>query len=320
MSDFFYSIDHFIDQMFTSASQGAYDINKLLLEYLALAVLIFIIVAFMTIVGALKYRAKKSKAEPVQLFGNKRLEITWTVLPLIAVTIFFFLTLRVMRNINQPFNDKDKPDIVIMAHQFWWEMRYPKYNIVTANELHIPTGKKLLTRIQSADVIHSWWVPELGRKIDAVPGRLNYTWIDADTSGIYGGTCSEYCGAQHATMRIKVIAEPEQEFDQWVADQQKIPPQPDDSISIAGARMFQQMTCANCHTIAGTPANAHIGPDLTHLGSRTTILSGLLDNNMDNMKRWLKNPQKVKAGSHMPDFMLSKDEINALSTYLEGLK
>jgi cytochrome c oxidase subunit II len=320
MSDFYYGIDHFIDQMFSSASKGAYDINNLLLEYLALAALIFIIVAFMTIVGAIKYRAKKRKDEPAQLFGNKRLEITWTVLPFIAVTIFFFLTMKVMRSINQPFNDKDKPDIVIMAHQFWWEMQFPKYDFITANELHIPVGKKLLMRVQSADVIHSWWVPELGRKIDAVPGRLNYTWIDADKPGVYEGTCSEYCGAQHATMRIKVFAEPEQDFDKWVTHQQQIPPQPSDSISIAGARMFQEMTCANCHAIAGTPANSHIGPNLTHLGSRTTILSGLLENNMDNLKRWLKNPQKVKAGAHMPDFMLSKDEINALSTYLEGLK
>jgi len=320
MSDFFYSIGHFINQLFLSASEGANDINKLLLEYLALAALIFIIVAFMTIVGAIKYRAGKKKDEPKQVFGNKKLEITWTILPLIAVTIFFFLTMNVMRRINQPFSNKDHPDIVIVAHQFWWEMKYPKDGFVTANELHIPAGKKLLMRIRSADVIHSWWVPELGRKTDAIPGRLNYTWIDADTAGVYEGTCSEYCGAQHATMRIKVIAQPEKEYEKWVANQRKIPPQPVDSISIAGARMFQRMTCANCHTIAGTPADSHIGPDLTHLGSRTTILSGLLDNNKHNMKRWLKNPQKVKGGSRMPNFMLTGDEINALSTYLEGLK
>lgn len=320
MNDFYYSIDHFIKQLFSSASSGAYDINKLLLQYLALAALIFIIVAYMTVVGAIRHRAAKKKDEPRQVFGNKKLEITWTILPLVAVTIFFFLTLNVMHNINQPFKDKDHPDIVIMAHQFWWEMQYPKYDFITANELHIPVGKKLLMRIQSADVIHSWWVPELGRKIDAVPGRLNYTWIEADTAGVYEGTCSEYCGAQHATMRIKVFAESEKDYKQWIANQQKIPPQPVDSIAIAGAKMFQRMTCANCHAIKGTPANAHIGPDLTHLGSRTTILSGLLENNKPNLERWLIDPQKVKAGAHMPNFMLDSKEIYALSTYLEELK
>jgi cytochrome c oxidase subunit 2 len=320
MQDIFNSIRQFFIQMFSSSSEDADDINRLIFQYLGLAVAIFIIVALMTIIGALRYRARKIMEEPKQVFGNKKLEITWTILPLIAVTVFFFLTLNVMRKINRPFKTGQKPDIVIIAHQFWWEMKYPEYGFYTANELHIPAGRKLLMRIESADVIHSWWVPALGRKTDAIPGKINHAWINADQPGVYGGTCSEYCGAQHATMRIKVFAENEQEFNQWVQAQQKIPPQPTDSLAATGAKMFQHMTCANCHAIAGTPAQARIGPDLTHVGSRTTILSGLLENNMDNMKRWLANPQKIKSGAHMPDFMLSKNQINSLATYLEELK
>jgi len=320
MKEFFNAIRHFFEQQFISSSGEAYDINNLIIQYLILAVVIFAIVAFMVIVGGLKYHSKKKQEVPEQVSGHKTLEITWTVLPLIAVTVFFFLTLKVMKKINRPFKKDQKPDIEIIAHQFWWDMRYPKYGVITANELHIPAGKRLLMRIQSADVIHSWWVPDLGRKTDAVPGHINHSWINADKPGVYEGTCSEYCGAEHAWMRIKVVAQTQEDFDNWIKHQQEIPPTPTDSVARAGAKMFQRMTCANCHAIAGTPANSHIGPDLTHVGSRTTILSGMLTNNMENMKRWLTNPQKVKEGAHMPNFMLTKDQVNALSTYLEELK
>jgi cytochrome c oxidase subunit 2 len=222
--------------------------------------------------------------------------------------------------INAPFSKGRKPDIVVVAHQWWWEMHYPDYKLITANELHIPVGKRLLMRVESADVIHDWWVPALGRKIDAVPGRLNYNWIEANAPGDYEGTCSEYCGMQHAWMRIKVIAQPPAEFQKWIAHQQQIPPLPTDSVAQRGALLFQNMACANCHRIAGTPAESHIGPDLTHLASRETILSGMLPNTPENLQRWLKNPQKIKEGAHMPDFRLSPEQIKDLTTYLEALK
>jgi cytochrome c oxidase subunit 2 len=225
-----------------------------------------------------------------------------------------------MSEINAPFNKKSEPDIVIIAHQWWWDIRYPKYDVITANELHIPVGKKLLMRVESADVIHDWWVPKLGRKIDAVPGQLNYNWIEADTAGVYTGTCSEYCGMEHAWMRIMVVAQDKNHFNNWIKNQQKIPEVPVNKPSRTGAILFQKKTCANCHSINGTPADSHIGPDLTHLGSRATLLSGMLKNNRVNLSRWLKNPQKVKEGAHMPNFILSKYEINALVSYLEGLK
>lgn len=321
MAAFFDTIGKFFSSLFYSGSKGATEINNLFLQYMILAAIIMVIVAGTIFIAALKYRAKKRPEEPEQIFGNKKFEITWTVLPFLAVTFFLILAIRTMSAINVPSDEnKSNPDIVVIAHQWWWEMRYPHYHITTANELHIPVGKKLLMRITSADVIHDWFVPELGRKIDAVPGRLNYNWIEADTAGLYRGMCNEYCGSEHAWMRIRVIAENQEDFDNWVKNQQKIPPAPQTELSIKGSEIFQQMSCADCHAIRGTSANGVVGPDLTHLGSRQTILSGMLKNNNENLTRWLKDPQKVKEGAHMPDFILDKNQIKALVTYLEGLK
>ena len=174
--------------------------------------------------------------------------------------------------------------------------------------------------IESADVIHSWWVPALGRKTDAIPGRQNHSWIEADTAGVYRGKCSEYCGTQHAWMLIRVVAEPPEVFDEWVREQQAVPDPPQDSLGRMGARIFQQKPCASCHAIRGTAAEAHMAPDLTNLASRKMLLSEMLENNKKNLRDWLQNPQKIKSGANMPNFMLSKREINALATYLGELQ
>ena len=320
MGSLFNSIGKFFSSLFSVGSGKAAEINNLFLQFMILAALIMLIVAGFILVAVIKFRAKKRPEQPEQVFGNKKLEITWTVLPFLAVMFFLFLAVRTMSDINKPFDKNSQPDIIITAHQWWWDMKYPKYNVTTANELHIPAGKKLLMRVESADVIHDWWVPELGRKIDAVPGHPNYNWIEADTAGDYEGACSEYCGMQHAWMRIKVVAQNQKDFDEWVNNQQQIPEIPSTEPARTGAMLFQNKTCANCHSIKGTRADSHIGPDLTHLGSRKTLLSGMLENNKNNLTRWLKNPQKIKEGAHMPNFILDKNEIDALVSYLEGLK
>lgn len=320
MDELFNAIGKFFAKMFLSDSAEAYDINSLFAKFLIAAAIVLALVAGMVIFGAIRYSARRRPAEPSQISGSKALEIIWTSAAFLAVTYFFILTVATMRKINEPFQKGRKPDIVIIAHQWWWDMRYPEYNIITANELHIPAGDKLLMQIESADVIHDWWVPQLGRKIDAIPGHINYTWIDAIKPGTYEGTCSEYCGVEHAWMRILVIAETPADYAAWVDEQQHIPGPPADSLGRAGARLFQEKTCANCHSIAGTPADAHIGPDLTHLASWQIILSGMLPNTDNNLQRWLANPQKIKKGAHMPDFKLNQNEIDALSHYLEGLK
>ncbi len=320
MEQIYQTIRDFISRMFVSASKQADEINTLFIDFSWLALGILCVVAFMVIVGIVKYRSTKRKGEPKQIAGNTPLELTWTIIPFIIVTVLFFMSLKVMKDINEPIVNGQKPDIVIIAHQWWWDMRFPQKDVITANELHIPIGKQMLMRIESADVIHSWWVPALGRKTDAIPGRPNYAWIKADSVGEYEGTCSEYCGNEHAWMRIKVIAETPENFDKWVQHQLQPGHRPTDSLGIAGEQFFQSGTCGSCHDIKGTPANAHIAPDLTHLASRETLLSGMLVNNPDNLRRWLKNPQKVKEGAHMPNFLLSKQELDALVDYLKQLK
>ncbi len=314
------TLHRFFSDMSKSASPNENYINTLFFWFLILAAVIVTIVVVSVLVGVIRYRAKKNDSEPEQITGIKWLEITWTVLPFLILSFFFYFTVRFMKDINKPMKTGESPDIIIVAHQWWWEMQYPKYDFITANELHIPVNQNLLMRVESADVIHDWWVPALGRKIDAIPGRMNYTWIDADEVGDYHGTCSEYCGTQHADMRILVIAQNERDFDNWVKKQQAIPPPPTDSLGLEGMRLFQEKTCASCHSISGTNAKSHIGPDLTHVSERKTLLSGMLPNSPQNLYRWLQDPQKIKQGAHMPNFMLSKNELSALVKYLEDLK
>ena len=287
---------------------------------MVVAGIIGLLIAFLVIGGALIYRSKGRPGEPKQVSGNKRLEIVWTVIPILIVSYFLVQTITVMAKINRDVDPNAQPDIVIIAHQWWWDIRYPKLHVITANELHLPVGKKLSMRIESADVIHDWWVPDLGRKMDAIPGKPNYMWIESDRAGSFQGACSEFCGAQHAWMRILVIAEPQDKFDSWVAGQQKTDSVPDSELAMKGAELFQAKTCPNCHSVTGTDATAHIGPDLSHLGSRQTLLSGMEPNNVKNLEKWLTNPQAVKEGSNMPNFILNENEVNALTAYLEGLK
>ena len=306
-------------QMFTSASAEASEINTLFFQFLILAGVIVALVTGLVIFSIIRFRSSRRPDEPVQKEGSKNVEFIWTLVPLLILVVFFVITVKGMKKINQPYKNM-KPDIIIIAHQWWWDMRYPEYNIITANELNIPVGKKLLMQIESADVIHSWWVQYLGRKIDAIPGHLNYSWIEADRPGKYHGQCSEYCGVEHAWMRILVVADSTTAFEHWVQSQQQVPPVPKESLAYQGYVYFQNKPCGSCHAIADTAADAHMAPDLTHVASRETLLSGMVQNNSENLTRWLKDPQQVKKGANMPNFMLSKHEIQALVTYLEGLK
>lgn len=319
MRDLIETLRQFFSRIFLSSSAQENDINRLFLDFTVLSAIILSIVAFMVIGGVVRYHAGKNRGEPKQIFGNKPLEILWTVIPLGIVITLFFLSLNVMKKINQPVPGGAKPDIIIKAHQWWWDMRYPKLNVISANELHIPINKRLLMYIESEDVIHSWWVPALGRKTDAIPGRINTSWIEADSAGVYEGTCSEFCGTEHAWMRIRVIAESQDKFNRWIKEQKQLAYRPTDSLGIAGEKIFQKNTCGGCHAILGTPANAHIGPDLSHLASRETLLSGMLNNNPENLRKWLEDPQKVKKGANMPDFLMTQNEINALVDYLKQL-
>lgn len=312
----------FFAQLFTSYSTQETLINNVFIAFLIVAGFVFLLVLTLSVLSAIRFRAKKRPELPKQVFGNKKLEIIWTSASFVAVSVFFVLSVIYMRVINSPSPQGRKPDIVVVGHQWWWEMQYPDSGFTTANELHIPEKKRLLMRMESADVIHDWWVPSLGRKIDLIPGHVNYLWIEADTAGTYEGTCSEFCGAEHAWMRIRVIAQTPQDYSRWAAEQSKSQslPGPSDSLAFAGVTLWYSLSCTNCHTIRGATSLKRIGPDLTHLQSRETLLSGMFQNNPENLRRWLADPQKVKPGAHMPDFNLNNNQLDAMVAFLEKLK
>ena len=304
---------------FHPASQQAQDIYGLFLIVLAILLLILLVVAGLVIYIAVRYRRRPGDALPRQDFGNPRLETLWTVIPFLIVTVMFVMTVQTMRAVDpHPLNRN--PDLQITAHQWWWEFRYPDSGVVTANELHIPVGKNLYYRLTSADVIHDFWVPQLGQKVDAIPKHPNFAWISADAPGTYLGTCAEYCGAEHAWMRIRVIAQSPEDFAAWTQHQSQLPPPPQSGEAIAGRGIFQGLPCMNCHTIAGTPAKGNIGPNLTHVASRQTLAAGVFVNTPENLARWISNPQKFKPGCRMPDLQLKPEEVKALTAYLQELK
>ncbi len=285
----------------------------------AITAVILAIIVFAVVYITIRYRKKTGDdEEPYQDFGNLKLEIVWTVIPVAIVAALFLLTCSTMRAVDPPPGDKE-PDLVVIGHQWWWEIRYPATGVITANELHIPAGEKMLARLESIDVVHDFWVPELGRKIDLVPGHPNYMWIVAGEPGVYIGACAEFCGDQHANMRIRVVAQTSEEFKKWQEEQQAVPRTPTHGIAREGAALFQSMACMNCHTIRGTAAAARIGPDLTYLADRDTIGAGVLTNTPENLVKWLSNPQKYKQGSLMPNMKLTDTEVKSIVAYLEAL-
>jgi cytochrome c oxidase subunit II len=308
--------------MFAPVSNRARAVVDLTWVVLFFVALVFIIAEGLLIFALVRYRHRGEAGEPRQTFGDRRLEITWTVIPIIILILVFVLTVRAMRVIAAPPPAGDALNVTLIGHQWWWEYRYPDLGIVTANELHIPAGKTVHLQLESADVIHDFWVPQLGRKMDVVPGKINRIYVEADKPGVYDGACAEYCGTEHAWMRLKVVADTPTDFDNWVLAQKAPGATPTGTDALAGRGVFLSSVgnCASCHTISGTATQANVGPDLTHIGSRTTIGAGVLTNTPDNMARWLTNPQEVKPGNLMPDLRLTADEVRALTAYLESLK
>lgn len=310
----------FGNSLFSPASPEAQSLLNVSLDTAVVMAVILGLVTFLVLYAVVRFRRRPGGAEPRQVFGNSRLEITWTVGAVMVVLFLFVLTIRAMHRSDRTPAPGEKPNLVITAHQWWWEAHYPASGVVTANEIHIPLDKAWLVELKSADVIHDWWVPDLGRKIDAIPGHPNHFWIQADKPGTYLGTCAEYCGAGHAWMRIRVIAQTEAEFQAWERHQLAVPATPTGGDAAQGGKLFQQLSCSVCHSIAGTPAQGDIGPNLTHVASRETLASGRLINTPQNLANWISDPQEYKPGSHMPNFHLSAEQDHDLVAYLETLK
>jgi cytochrome c oxidase subunit 2 len=261
--------------------------------------------------------AKDDDREPAQVYGSNRVEIAWTVIPVLIVVVMFMATARVIANVQRAVPD-NAIQVTVIGHQFWWEYRYPDLKVVTANELHVPTGTPTKLQLLSADTDHSFWVPRLAGKIDLIPNHPNVTWIDPQKPGLYLGQCAQYCGAQHAKMLLRVYVESPADFDRWI-QQQSEPAQSNDAVA-DGRRIFEANSCVNCHTVASTPAKGRFGPDLTHLMSRDTIAAGIVVNTHENLRSWIQNPSKFKPGSLMPAMGLNEHDLNAVTAYLEALR
>ncbi len=305
---------------FVPDSSQAKPISDLFITTLSIGGVIFLLVTVLVITAIVRYRERPGQPEPRPIFGNTRLELAWTITPAVILIVVAGLMINTMQRADPPVPANQQPDLVIIGHQWYWELHYPKLNVNSANEIHLPVGRKLLVELNSADVVHSFWVPNLSRKMDATPGMNVRMYMEADKPGSYPGTCVEYCGQQHAWMRILVIAQSPADFDAWVKQQSQVPPAPAGGEAARGAQVFQQDTCASCHTISGTLANKTFGPDLTHVASRQTLGAGVLDNTPANLKNWIQNPQAYKPGVLMPAFNLTNADANAIVAYLEANK
>jgi cytochrome c oxidase subunit 2 len=286
---------------------------------------IFVTVASLLTYAIVRYRAKAGDPdlEPPQVFGSTEIELSWTIIPILIIIVLFLTTAGVIFALQDAEKPANALDVIVIGHQFWWEYRYPQLGVVTANELHIPVSnsqnpRPTFLRLTSADVDHSFWIPRLAGKTDLLPNRINELWLDPHQPGVYEGQCSMLCGVEHAKMLLRVYVDLPDQFDAWVRQQRKtIEPS---AQAAAGRHTFETLACMNCHAIGGTAANGRFGPDLTHLMSRNTIASGAVENNPQNLRRWVADPDTFKPGVLMPSMHLSDQELDQVLTYLESLK
>jgi cytochrome c oxidase subunit 2 len=285
------------------------------------AVVVFAIVEGLLLFVIIRYRRRPGAGQPSALHGHTALEIGWTLAPAL---ILVFIAVPTMRTIfaTAARAPAGALRVEVIGHQWWWEYRYPDLGIVTANEMHLPLGRPVELAMTSADVIHSFWAPGLGGKRDLTPGRITRIAFTADSLGEVAGQCAEFCGASHANMRLRVFVESDSAFAAWASRQKgdaAVPAR--GSEAERGQQAFARSACIACHTIAGLPqARGTVGPNLTHVGSRTTLAGAMLPNTTEWLRRWIANAPSFKPGSLMPAMPLPEDQMAALVAYLQSLQ
>ena len=312
--------------IFDPLSAPAEELKTISWLVLAICLVIFIIVGGLLLYAIVRYRRRGPEddlEEPPQVYGSAAIELAWIVPPVLIVLVLVLVTARTVGLLTRPDFPKETQRLTVIGHRFWWEVKYPEENAITANEIHVPLSdrKKSLPTdmtILSADVIHGFWVPQLNGKIQAVPNYKNDLWIEPFANGTYLGNCTVLCGPQHANMLIRVVVETPEAFKKWVAHQ-KENAVTDPSVA-TGQRAFINNSCGTCHTIRGTSANGVFGPDLTHFASRETLGSGVAPNDDANLHSWVKDPQILKPGCRMPDMKLDDNQVNQIVAYLKTLK
>lgn len=319
------------------ASPPAASIHELFYLTLAITAAIFVLVEGLILYFIFRFRSQGGNKEPPQIYGSKPIEVAWTVAPALIVFVLFMVVIRTANDLratpDRPPAGSKPLHITVIGHQWWWEYVYEEYDgrklspangpkLITANELHVPVSsagdvRPIYLTLRSADVVHSFWVPRLAGKIDVFPDRVNQLWFQPQQTGLFLGQCAEYCGTQHANMRIRVVVQTPEEFEDWLADQER--PAAEEPAAADGRRVFLTQSCVTCHRVRGTPAAGTFGPDLTHLANRQTLCT-YLPNDHDTLRRWVVDPQKLKPGCWMPAMNLSPQQVDLVVKYLESLR
>jgi cytochrome c oxidase subunit II len=319
---------HAVHDAFSPAGPQSLRIERLIVLFVGVCTIVYLLVLLFVIIGITQKRAIDptpiTRPDPAR---ERRIGIFVSTCVGITIVILFGLLLKdyvTGRAMHQFSYSGDPVSIVLTGHQWWWEVKYddkqPTNVFTTANEIHIPTGRPVKIFLQSADVIHSFWVPSLQGKKDLVPNHSTAIWLQADTPGMYDGQCAEFCGYEHAKMRLYVIADEPGKFESWLVASRKPAAEPVDDVRRMGQHVFLSSTCVMCHTITGTPAGARLGPDLTHIASRNSLAAGSLPNMPGHLAGWIVDPQRIKPGVHMPQNNLRPQDLQALLEYLESLQ
>ncbi len=312
------------------AGEGAAIIANLWWVIFWMAVGVGVVVEGLIVFAMIRFRHKPNDPLPAQIEGNTRIEVAWTLVPAVVLAVVAFATLSTMQVIAAP--NPQAMQVNVIGHQWWWEFRYQDGKIITSDELHIPVNQPVELHVTSADVLHNFWMPELDRKVQALPGHDNIIPLTPTKIGTYLGFCAEFCGMEHAMMRFDVVVESQADFNTWIAAQALGPATPQTAAELAGQKDFQSIGCSICHTIGtpeakGMPNQAGmivVGPNLTHVGSRQVIVGGAVQNTTANMEHWLRAPNDVKPGNYMTTMitngMVSAQQAQDLAAYLASLK
>ncbi|HEU4451820.1 MAG TPA: cytochrome c oxidase subunit II [Longimicrobium sp.] len=278
-----------------------------------------------------KFRYRPGMPEPKQVHGNTTVELVWTLVPAIIVAAIAVPTAKAIFD-TQPEPPANALVVEAIGKQWWWEFRYPlegtNDTVVTANEIHVPKDRPVHVVLKSDNVLHSFWVPQMGGKRDMITNRINHLVFTPEEEGVYLGQCAEFCGDSHALMRMRMVVHTPEGFRQWMANEAApaVEPAATDSALLYGKQLVTQGICAGCHYIEGTTAVGRTGPALTHFGRRRTLAAGILENNAEHLHAWIANAPAVKPGSKMPQLggdipnALTDEQIRYIVAYLQSLQ
>lgn len=297
--------------------------DGLLLTSLWFAAGIGAVVSVLLLFVVLKFRAKPGGEQkvPEQIHGNTKLEIAWTLIPILILVIMAVPSVRTAFGTSEAMTATSMT-VKATGNQWWFAFEYPDYgNFAVGNELVIPVDTAVKMELRSNDVIHSFWIPKLAGKTDMIPNRVNTMWIQSDETGVFYGQCAEFCGTQHAKMRFRVKVLGKDEFAAWTKARQSPAGEPTEALAKQGKELLLKQDCIGCHAIAGTAAQGKVGPNLSNVGERSTLAAGIMENTPENMKAWIQDPHQFKTNVKMPAHpQLKDDELNAIVAYLQGLK